>query len=281
MQRSVNVNPPEPRRMRFLPAVSFEFLAVAVVLLLAGYLALSALRLAAYLPLLPPLRGDLIRSQHVTHPRHGQTFVVTASRVDRIDLVLRVPLTPNGIPVMVRLRAGEPHGALLMERWTRLTGNGRWQVYAFALPGPLPDGTRKLYFELENLTDIAVFDFRVSRWDRLPLGVYFAQNEVVEPDRDMVLQAYARPNPTMLLRNPVALAEQLFPTAAGPLLLLEVIGVLSILSVCGSHALQQRLPVRVSWRLRYTVDVLIVSGILWGITRFLLSGTYGLPAYWV
>ena len=262
--------------------LAIRLVGASLVLLLAGYLAISALREVAYLPLLPQMTSDFKRGLDATNPQHGQTFVVVGDRIDRVDVVLRVPDTASGVPIVVRLRSDGPNGTLLMERTVRLQGEGSWQVYAIALPGPLPEGTRELYFELENQTaKTTVVEDRISKWDRLPGGVFYARREVEWGDQDMVLQVYARPDPTAMLKNPASIAERLFPTAAGPLLLLEVIAVLSFLVIIGNHAVQQRLPIRLSWQLRYATDALIVAGIFWWVTRFLLGGTYGAPAHWV
>ena len=261
---------------------AIRLVSASLVLLLAGYLAITALRQVAYLPLLPQMTADFNRRLDATNPQHGQTFVVAGDRVDRVDVVLRLPEASSGVPMVVRLRSDGPNGVLLMERRIRLQGEGSWQVYAIALPGPLPEGTKKLYFELENQTaHTTMVEDRISKWDRLPGGVFYARREVEWDDQDMVLQVYARPDPTAMLKNPASIAERLFPTAAGPLLLLEVIAVLSFLVIVGNHAVQQRLPVRPSWQLRYATDALIAAGILWWVTRFLLGGTYGAPAHWV
>ncbi len=265
-----------------LPLAAFNVIGAALILLLAGYLAITALLLGAYMPLLPQMTYDFSGDLDPVNPRHGQTFTMTANRVDRVDVVLRVPETADGVPVVVRLRANGPEGASIMERRALLMGNGTWQVYAFALPGPLPEDVRQLYFEIENQdAQTTVIEDRISKWDRLPGGVFHMRRMAVWDDQDMVIQVYARPQPATLFTNPIAVAEGFFPTAAGPLLLLEVIAVLSILGVIGNHSLQPHLPVRLSWHMRYAIDVLIVAGILWLYTRFLLSGSYGMPAHWV
>ena len=255
---------------------------VLLILLLAVYLAGTALYRAAYLPLLPPLTADFVLSMDPTNPRHGQTFEVTEDRVDRVDVVLRIPETASAIPVVVRLWSDSPDGTLLMERRAHLRGSGSWQAYAFALPGTLPEGTRKLYFELENeAAQITVVESRVSKWDRLPDGELHVRRIVEWDDQDMVLQVYARPQLSALRSRPAAIAEYVFPTAAGPFLLLEVIAVLGILAVFGKHALQQQLPLRPSWQLGYATDALLVALIIWWVLGFLLGGTYGAPSHWV
>ena len=265
-----------------LPLAACNVVGAVLILLLAGYLTISALLLGAYMPLLPQMTYDFSGDLGAVNPRHGQTFPVAENRVDRIDVVLRVPETAGGVPVVVRLRANGPEGASIMERRALLMGNGTWQVYAFALPGPLPEGVRQLYFEIENQdAQTTVIEDRISKWDRLPDGELYVRRKIEWDDQDMVIQVYARPQPATLFKNPIAIAEGFFPTAAGPFLLLEVIAVLSILGVIGNHSLQPHLPVRLSWHVRYAIDVLIVAGILWLYTRFLLSGSYGMPAHWV
>jgi hypothetical protein len=202
--------------------------------------------------------------------------------VDRIDVVLRVPDESGGVPVVVRLFADGPEGEALMERVANLEGDGRWRVYAFALPGAVPEGTQQLYFELENqASDTTAIEDRINKWDRLPSGQFYARRMAEWDDQGMVIQVYARPKPSALLSDPASISGYFFPTAAGPFLLLEVIAVLSVLGVLGNHALQQRLPIKSSWQLRVAVDALIVAGIVWLVTQFLLSGTFGAPTYWV
>lgn len=257
-------------------------LGVGLILLFAVYLAGTALYRAAYLPLLPPLTADFALGMDPTNPRHGQTFTVTEGRVDRVDVVLRVPEAAGEVPVVVRLWSDGPDGTLLMERRAYLRGSGSWQAYAFALPGTLPAGIRKLYFELENeAAHTTVMESRVSKWDRLPDGELHVRRMVEWADQDMVLQAYARPQLSALRSRPAVIAEYVFPTAAGPFLLLEVIAVLGILAVFGNHALQQQLPLKPSWQLRYATDALLVALLIWWVLGFLLGGTYGTPSHWV
>ena len=220
----------DQRGVGSFPFAVFNVIGAVLILLLAGYLAVTALLLGAYMPLLPQFTYDFSGELDPVNPRHGQTFTVAQSPVGRGGVVLRVPEAAEGVPVVVRLRAHGPAGASLMERRALLMGNGAWQVYAFALPGPLPEDVRQLYFEIENQdAQTTVIEDRISKWDRLP----------------------------------------------------SVIAVLSIIGVIGNHSLQPHMPVRLTWHMRYAIDVLIVAGILWLYTRFLLSGSYGLPAHWV